>query len=181
MMYGEIILDPVTGQPTIPYESPKVVVPTIKEAMRGIGILLAGISDVVEKKLIDHLTGKASYTSPAPLYLALCTTAPTDTDTSASIIEANYSPYTRIQIPAADWSSASGTGNGASTASNSAQKLGAVCSSGSSVIVGWALSPVATVSGAGDITHFGTCASTTVNTTSTTPTISAGGLVIGFD
>lgn len=37
------------------------------------------LSDVLEKKLVDHLTGAASYTAPATLYLGLYSATPSDT------------------------------------------------------------------------------------------------------
>lgn len=175
---GGIIFDPITGQPTIPYEDPKLVIPNIRDAMRGIGLVLAGLSDAVEKKILDHLTGKTAYTSPAPLYMHLTTVAVTDSDTCATLTSANYTGYAPIQIPAADWNAAAGT-TAASTNAN--QKLGGACTAGSSVVIGWALGTASTAGGSGDVTHFGTCSSTTVNTTNTPPTINASALSIGLD
>jgi hypothetical protein len=173
-----LILDPVTGRPTIAYDEPRLVIPSLLDGLRGIGILLAGLSDAVEKKILDHLTGKTAYTSPAPLYLALTTVAVLDSDTSASITEANYTGYARIQIPAGDWNAATGT---TAAATNANQKLGGACTAGTSTVIGWALSPVSSIAGAGDITHFGTCTSTVISTTQTPPTINAGALSIGLD
>ncbi len=175
---GGIILDPRTGHPTIPYEAPRLVLPSIREALRGVGIVLAGFSDAVEKKVIDHITGKSSYTSPAPLYLALTTVAVLDSDTSATITEATYTGYARLQIPAVDWNAASGT---TAAATNANQKLFASCNGGSSTIIGWALSPVSTTAGAGDITFFGTCSSTVISTTQTPATVNAGALSVSVD
>lgn len=175
---GGIILDPRTGQPTIPYEHPRLVLPTVREALRGVGILLAGFSDAVEKKVIDHITGKSSYTSPAPLYLHLTTVAVNDSDTAATITSATYTGYAPLQIPAVDWNAASGT---TAAATNANQKLFNSCTGGSSTIIGWALSPVSTAGGSGDITFFGTCSSTVVSTTQTPATVNAGALSVSVD
>lgn len=177
-MSGGLLLDH-TGRPVIDYGGkPQLVIPSILDSLRGIGIVLAGFSDAVEKKVLDHLTGKTAYTSPAPLYLALCTSAVADTDTSASLVEANYTGYARLQIPAADWNAASGT---AAAATNANQKLFAACTGGTSTIIGWALTPVSTTGGAGDVVMFGTCTSTVISTTQTPATVNAGALSISLD
>lgn len=175
---GGIILDPITGQPTIPYAEPKLVIPSIRDAMRGIGLVLAGLSDAVEKKVIDHITGKAAYSSPAPLYLHLTTVAVNDSDTCATLTSANYTGYAPIQIPAADWNAASGA---TAAATNANQKLGGACTAGTSTVIGWALSPGATAGATADVTYFGTCTSTVISTTATPPTVNAGALSIGLD
>ena len=177
---GGLVLDPQTGKPTLDYRGrPELVIPTLKDVVRhGFGVLMAGLSDSVEKKILDHLTGKTAYSSPAPLYLHLTTVAVVDSDTCATLTSANYTGYAPIQIPAADWNAASGT---TAVATNANQKLGGACTAGSSVIIGWALGTASTAGGSGDVTHFGTCTSTTVNTTNTPPTINAGALSIGLD
>lgn len=164
--------------PAIAYERPELFIPSLADTLRGIGIALAGFSDAVEKKVIDHLTGKTAYTSPAPLYLALTTQAVADTDTSASIVEPNYTGYGRIQIPAVDWNAAAGT---TAAATNANQKLFGACTAGTSTVIGWALTPVATTGGAGDIVWFGTCTSTVISTTQTPATVNAGALSVGID
>lgn len=39
---------------------------------------MAGASDYLENKLVDHMLGKASFTMPTTVYVALFTAAPTD-------------------------------------------------------------------------------------------------------
>ena len=46
----------------------------------------ASFGNVVENKVLDHLTNQASYTMPAP-YLGLWTTTPDDTFTAATATE----------------------------------------------------------------------------------------------
>ena len=40
---------------------------------------MAGFSDYLETKVLDHVFGGTSYTAPTTLYVALYTAAPTDT------------------------------------------------------------------------------------------------------
>jgi hypothetical protein len=137
---------------------------------------MPGFSDAVEKKILDHLTGKTAYASPGPLYLALTTVAVVDSDTAASITEASYTGYSRKQIPAADWTAASGTN---STVSNGVLETFPSCTAGTSTIIGWAL--CSSASGAGDVIAYGTCASTVISTTQTPATVPVGALSISLD
>lgn len=148
----------------------------LRGKLRGIGQVLAGFSDAVEVKVLNHLTGKTAYTSPGPLYLALTTAAVGDTDTSASLTEANYTGYARVQIPSTDWATAS-----AGSVATSAQKAFADCTAGSSTVIGWALSPISTTAGAGDVVMYGTCASVTITTTQTPATVASGALSMSLD
>lgn len=137
---------------------------------------MASLGDAVEKKVLDHLTGKAAYTSPGPLYLALCTVVPDDTSTGASITEAAYTGYARKQIPTADMTAAAGA---SSETHNSVSEAFAACTAGTSTIIGWAL--VSSASGAGDVIAWGTCTSTVISTTQTPATVAASGLSLGMD
>lgn len=177
---GGLVLDGRTGRPIIDYQGrPELVVPTMRDTLLGrFGLLMAGLSDAVEKKILDHLTGKTAYSSPAPLYLHLTTAAVNDSDTCATLTSANYTGYAPIQIPAADWNAASGT---TAAATNANQKLGGACTAGTSTVIGWALSPGSTAGATADVTHFGTCSSTVISTTATPPTVNAGALSIGLD
>lgn len=173
-----LIFDEATGCPTLDYGGDRrLIIPKLSEVLRGIGIALAsGMSAATAKKVLDHQTGKTAYTSPAPLYLALTTVAVVASDTSASLTEASYTTYARIQIPAADWNASSGTTTASSSTAN--QKLGGSCTAGTATVIGWALCNVA--SGAGDVVQFGTCTSTVISTTQTPPTINAGALSISI-
>lgn len=139
-------------------------------------VLMPGFSNAVENKVLDLLTGKAAYASPAPLYMALLTSAAADTDTSASLVEANYTGYARKQIPAADWNAAA-----AGAVATAVQEAFAACTAGTSTVIAWALSPVAGTGGAGDVVMYGTCASVTISTTQTPPTVAAGALSLSLD
>lgn len=111
--------------------------------------------------------------SSGALYLALCTVVPTDASTGTTITEANYTGYARKQVAAADWGAASG-----GQIANSAAESFADCSSGSSVIIGWALVDAATV---GNIRYWGTCTSKTVDVSNTPAKIAIGGIVLYED
>jgi len=63
-------------------------------------------SDYLENKILDHVFGKASYTAPTNIYLALCTAAVIDTDDGDSITECDYTNYARKQTSPSDWNSA---------------------------------------------------------------------------
>jgi hypothetical protein len=141
------------------------------------GILkMAGFSNAVENKVLDHLTGKAAYTSPAPLYMGLVTVAVAETDTSASVTEATYTGYARLQVPAADWGSAA-----SGAVATAVQKAFAACTAGTSTVIGWLLSPISGTAGAGDVVMFGTCPSVTISTTQTPPTVASGALSMTLD
>lgn len=64
-------------------------------------------SDYLENKMLDHTFGKAEFTMPTA-FIALCTSAPTDSDTGSTITEASYTSYARVETDSDDWNSASG-------------------------------------------------------------------------
>lgn len=70
---------------------------------------MSQMSDYLENALINHLFNKTSYTIPT-VYVALCTSAPTDADTGTTIAskEPSGSGYARKSTVAGDWNSASG-------------------------------------------------------------------------
>lgn len=135
---------------------------------------MAGMTNAVENKVLEHLVGKTAYTVTAPLFLALTTVAVAETDTAASITEANYTGYARKSVAAADWASASG-----GSISNANAITFAACTAGTSTLLGWAL--CTSSSGAGDIVAFGTLASLVVSTTQTPVNFAAGQLTITAD
>ncbi len=53
--------------------------------------------------IVDHLTGKAAYTPPSPIYLALFSTS---VDRFGNATEITGGGYERIETSASDWSSA---------------------------------------------------------------------------
>lgn len=173
-----IVLDSRTGAPTLDWRgNPRLIVPGMRSWARSWGVFMAGLSDATEKLIIDHIINKTAHTS-ATQYLGLTTVAVNDSDTSATVTEANYTGYARLNIPGSDWNAATGTTAAATTAN---QKLFAACTAGSSTVIGWFLSPISTTAGAGNITYFGTCTSTVISVTQTPATVNAGGLSVGLD
>lgn len=69
---------------------------------------MAGKSDYLEKKVLDHILGNAAYTAPATVYVALFTSAPSD---SGGGTELSGSGYTRVAVTnnATNFPAATGT------------------------------------------------------------------------
>lgn len=138
-----------------------------------------GLADVVEKKVLDHLTGKTAYTSPGPLYVALTTVAVAETDTGSTITEpTGVTGYARIQIPTANWNAASGSGTTPSSAVTNAIVQSAALTAGSATCIGFAL---CSASSAGDVVFFGTISSVTISSTQTPWSIASGALSVTAD
>jgi hypothetical protein len=82
---------------------------------------MASMSDYLETNLINHIFRTGSFAKPSTIAIALCTAAPTDASTGATITEvANTGGYARVNVGApadANWAATSG-GNG--TTSNMA-------------------------------------------------------------
>jgi hypothetical protein len=89
-------------------------------------------SDYLENKILDHLFGKSSYTAPT-ISIALCTSAPVDSDDGTTISEATYTGYSRVSTASSDWSSASG-----GSTSNSNEITFGECTGGSDTITHFA-------------------------------------------
>ncbi len=134
---------------------------------------MAGMSNVVENKVLDHIFGDGTYTVTAPVYLALVTVAVVDTDTGSTITEATYTGYARLAIGAADMAVAA---SGSKTNTNALTF--APCTAGTSTVVGFAICSAATL---GDVILYGTLPSTVVSTTQTPASISPGGLIATMD
>lgn len=134
---------------------------------------MASKSDYLENKVLDHCLGDGSFTMPASVYMALCTTVPTDASTGSTIVEANYTGYARKAVAASDLSAAA---SGSKT--NSAAITFDACTAGSSTIVGFAL---VDASSGGNVLYWGTTTSKVIDTSNTPPTIAIGGLVVTED
>ena len=55
---------------------------------------MAGFSDYLEDKVLDHVFGGNAYTAPSTLYVALYTVAPTDTGGGTEVIGGSYARQT---------------------------------------------------------------------------------------
>lgn len=56
------------------------------------------LSNYFENQLIDFLFRGGSFTPPATLYVALCTTTPTAADTGTTIVEVSSGNYSRVAV-----------------------------------------------------------------------------------
>jgi len=135
----------------------------------------ASKSDYLENKVLDHCLGKTSFTMPATVAMALCTSVPTDASTGATIVEATYTGYARKTIAAADLNAAAA---GQSTNANAI--VFAACTAGTSTIIGFAICDSATT-GAGNVLYWGTVTSKVIDTSNTPATVPVGVLVVNED
>lgn len=140
---------------------------------------MAGFSDAVENKILDHIFNDGTYAAPTP-YACLGTGAISDSDIGATFggtTEANYTGYARVSIAAADMSAAA---SGSKTNSNPITFP--ACTGSSSVVIAWCVASAGPARlAAADVIIYGTCTSTTIDTTHTPPTLAAGGLVCNLD
>lgn len=67
---------------------------------------MGSFSDFLELKLLDHMSGRASYTMPAVVAVGLCTGDPTDAGVGSNCSEVAATAYARKSIAAADWKAA---------------------------------------------------------------------------
>ena len=134
---------------------------------------MASFSDYAEDEILDHALSDGAWTEPANLFLALCTSVPTDASTGTTIVEANYTGYARIEIAATDLSASSG---GSKT--NSAAITFAACTAGTSTVIGFALCDAVTV---GNVIMWGTVTSKVIDTSNTLATVAIGALVCTLD
>lgn len=65
---------------------------------------MGGFSDYWENKILDHIFGKGSYTTPT-IYVGLSTADPTDD--GSGLAEPSGNGYARTQTSASDWNAAS--------------------------------------------------------------------------
>jgi len=63
------------------------------------------LSNYLENKLLDHITGKSSYSAPT-CYVGLSTADPGDD--GSGLAEPSGNGYARVETSASDWNSASG-------------------------------------------------------------------------
>lgn len=62
-------------------------------------------------KVLEEYFGGVAFAAPGHVYVALCTTAPTDSSTGSTLVETDYASYARTEI---------GTGNNQTDAFNAA-------------------------------------------------------------
>lgn len=123
-------------------------------------------SDYLEKKLMDHLFGKAAYTAPT-IYVALFTATPND---AGGGTEANYGGYARKTTAPADWNAAGATDG---TITNANELAFPAATSGSNTVTHFALYDAAT---AGNLLIYGAVGASLAVSTGITPKFAAGAL-----
>lgn len=114
---------------------------------------MANMSNYLENALVDHLFRDTAFTKPSTLAVALCTAAPTDASTGATITEVtNAGSYARVNLAASttNWANTQASGSGASSGTSGT-------TSNSSVIT----FPTASADWSGPITHIAILDSTT--------------------
>lgn len=81
---------------------------------------MAGMSNYLENKLIDHLFRATSYSAPATLYIALCTAAPTDASTGSTLTEVSGGNYARQSVTSGTgtWQTSQGDTTSTSSGTN---------------------------------------------------------------
>lgn len=68
---------------------------------------MPGFIDALEQSVLDHVTGKTTYTAPDPWWVALSTTTPTEA--GGNFTEPGGGAYARVSITGANWNAAAGT------------------------------------------------------------------------
>ena len=149
-----------------------------KRSYRDMIRYFASFGGTYAAKILDHVFNDGTLAAPAP-YLALGTGAIGDADIGAtfgSTTEANYTGYLRVLIGAADMSA--GAAAAPATKTNTAVLTFPACTASSAVVIAWCTvnGTATTRLNAGDVILYGTCTSTTVDTTHTPPTVAAAGL-----
>lgn len=130
-------------------------------------------SNYAEAALVDHILGKTAYTMPTA-YVALCTAAPTDTDTGTTITEANYTSYARVSTAGSDWNAYTG-----GSADNANDITFPKCTGGTNTITHFA---IVDASSAGNLLLYGSLSSGSLAVSNNiTPEFVAGTLTVTAD
>lgn len=127
---------------------------------------MAGYTNYLDNKVLEHATGKTAYTAPTP-FLALLTTQPSN-NTGTGAVETTYTNYARVACSGATWGTAA-TGSITTAAAVSFPQCGTTGAS----ITGWALYDAST---GGNMLFYGTSALTVSN--GITPQFAAGQLTL---
>lgn len=139
----------------------------------------ASFSDYAELKVLDHINGKATFTLVTPVFMALCTTVPTDASTGTTLVEptvGEWSNYARKSVAAADFNAAAGA-TATATNLNPIVFVGFAGGTGAT-IVGFAIVDALTL---GNVHYWGTVTSKLINASNTPATVAAAGLSVQLD
>lgn len=135
---------------------------------------MSGFSEAIAEKTLGHMWGKASFTMPAELYLALLTSVPTASSTGESIeaTEATYTSYVRLKL---DLTKFKLTKAATSTIKNELELTFAACTGLEKTVIAWATTEKKRGE-ACNIVMWGTATSTVISVTQTPPKIAAEAL-----
>lgn len=133
---------------------------------------MGSITDFLENELLDHIFN-ASYTSPASIFLALCTADPTDAATGASMNEvANSGSYARTAI--------SFGAAAARTVTQDADVDFPQATGSWGTVTHWAIADSGT-HGAGNVLAHGAFGTSKAINTNNTPSVASGEVTVEFD
>lgn len=133
--------------------------------------MAGNLADYAENKLLDHITGKASYTAPTNTYLALYTVAPTDSTSGTEVTASNG--YARQQI---SWGAAT-SGQISTNATIRFPDVGTATGAWGTVV---AIGILDAVSG-GNLLWYGALSATVTIGNGDTYSITSGGLTLTID
>ena len=119
---------------------------------------MAGFSDYLEDKVLDHVFGGTAYTAPSTLYVGLYTAAPSDTGGGTEVTGGSYA---RKSMPAMTVSGTTQATNGAAvefvTATGSwgtVTHCGVFDAVSSGNLLGWAALTASKTVASGDVFRF---------------------------
>lgn len=134
---------------------------------------MAGKSDYLENKILDHVFGATAYTAPGTLYFALFTTAPTEAGTGG--VEVSGSGYTRRAVTNNTTNFGSAT-SGQKTNATAIDWAAAGASWGTIVAFG-----IYDAASAGNLLYFGNLTTSRLISTGDIPRFAAGAFVVNED
>ena len=133
---------------------------------------MGGMIDAQEQKILDHFTGKTTFTAPT-WYVGLSTTVPTET--GGTFVEPLNGGYTRPALTAATWTAATG-GNPSSTSYGAVIQF-QTATGGWGTVSYFGLFSVATQS-TGIVQFWGTLTTAKAIQTNDTPSFAANTLLV---
>lgn len=134
---------------------------------------MAGKADFLENELLDHVFGKGSYSSPAPVWIGLWTASLADDSDGSTAGEVSGGGYSRQSAPATKWGSASGgsiSNTGSITFPSATASWGTVTHFG-----------IFDASSAGNLLYFAALSASKKIESGDTPKFAAGALTVSED
>lgn len=149
---------------------------------------MAAMSNFLENALVDHIFRDTAFTKPSTIAIALCTAAPTDASTGATITEvSNSGSYARQNLAAStsNWANTQASGTGASSGTSGTTSNSSAITFPTATGDWGAITHVAildsTTYGAGNVLFWGALSATKTVTSGDTFQFSAASLQIQVD